>query len=93
MIYTDNTTTKSRINSSTLKSPANTPLGELTLVAAKFDTILEAQWIPSEANGLADALSRFDINKIANLCPHWQISFSLMLLQSPTCAQPQDPQW
>ena len=93
IIYTDNTSVKSEIDRSTLKGPANTPLRELFFVAAKFDIILEARWIPSEANGLADALSRFDAEKVANLCSHWQNPFLSMLLPNPTCGQLQDQQW
>lgn len=42
------------------------------LIAATHDILLEPRWIESKANGLADALSRFNEGAIANLCPHWQ---------------------
>ena len=37
------------------------------LLAAKYDLEIETQWIPTQDNSLADALSRFDFDKIANL--------------------------
>lgn len=43
--------------------------------------IIEARWIKSADNGLADALSRGNLVLIANLCPHWQAPLSPMLLQ------------
>src|ERR1700712_2930601 len=40
--------------------------------SAKHDVFITAHWIPGGTNCLADALSRQNIEQIANLCPHWQ---------------------
>ena len=61
----------------------NAPLRELLLLASKYDIVIEACWIRSEDNGLADALSRFDDRKVANLCPYWQSPFSSMIRPQP----------
>ena len=37
------------------------------LLAAKYDLEMETQSLPTKDNSLADALSRFDFNRIANL--------------------------
>jgi len=39
------------------------------LLAAEYDLELEAEWISTNANALADALSRFDYEKITDLAP------------------------
>jgi hypothetical protein len=45
-------------------------LRRLLLLAATFQVHdLQAVWVSSEDNALADALSRWDRNRIANLCP------------------------
>lgn len=47
------------------------------LLAANFDLEIEPRWIPTNENGLADALSRFDYDRITNLAPQ---------LVYPTCS-------
>jgi len=39
------------------------------LLATEYDLEIDARWIPTGDNMLADALSRFDYNRIANLAP------------------------
>lgn len=56
----------------TLRREANSPLRKILLLAAEHDIKTIPRWIPSQQNGLADALSRFDESTVANLCPHWQ---------------------
>lgn len=34
-------------------------------------------------NDLADALLKFDIRKIADICPYWQNQYNFMILQHP----------
>jgi hypothetical protein len=70
-VYTDNSTACTGLNKHTLSSPANAPLRNTLLRAAGSDIVIVPQWISGESNGLADALSRFDNEKVANLCPHW----------------------
>jgi hypothetical protein len=78
IIHTDSSTTQLGITKSTLKSPAqNEPLRKIFLCAAQNDIVLHAVHLPGEENGLADALSRNLTEKIANWCPHWQMSSHL----------------
>ena len=73
-IHTDNTTAQFGVLKQTLKSPAhNEPLRQLLLIAAELDIKVEAIRISSGDNGLADALSRNEVDKIADWCPHWQM--------------------
>jgi hypothetical protein len=51
------------------------------LQAAKYNIILTPAWVPGWENKLADAISRFDNNTIANWCPHWQAPYTSLLLQ------------
>lgn len=45
------------------------PLWSLLLQAARWDLVLIPRWIPTEENGLADALSRHEWKKTANFAP------------------------
>lgn len=83
VIHTDSSTACPGLLDFTLKGPANAPLREIFLIAAKRDMVIEPRWIEGKLNGLADALSRFDDNRIANLCPHWQNPVNLMTLRHP----------
>ena len=67
------------MKSSRLRGLANFPLRQVMLLAAKYDILQEPGWIKSEANGLADALSRFNSEVIADLCPYWQLPLATML--------------
>jgi hypothetical protein len=71
-VYSDNTTTQLGLVKQSVKSAANAPLGEVLLLAAQMDIKVEPRRVIGEDNGLADALSRFLQDKIANWCPHWQ---------------------
>lgn len=68
--YTDNTTAFSGLTNLTLRGPGNKPLRKILLLAAQNDIVIEARWIKSEDNGLADALSRGNSALIADLYPH-----------------------
>lgn len=87
-VFTDSTTAFSGLREFTLKSPPNAPLREIWLLAAKWDIVIEAHWIEGRRNGLADALSRFDKEKLIDLCPHWQNPSYTMTRQSPTYPPP-----
>jgi hypothetical protein len=76
-IYTDSTTWYRGLQKQTLNSSAFMPLRQTLLLAAQFDIVLVPIWIPGYSNILADALSRFDFGRIANICPHWQDFSSL----------------
>lgn len=79
-IYTDSTTAFNGLTRYTLRGEANSTLRKILLLAAEHDIKITPQWIPSHQNGLADALSRFNIQTVANLCPYWQAPWSSMLL-------------
>lgn len=83
IVFINSTTAYSGLKTTRLRGPSNIPLRKLMFLAAKYDILLEPRWIKSEANGLADALSRFDEEAIANLCSHWQNPLSSMLHLSP----------
>ncbi len=59
----------------TLKCPPNVPLREIWLLAAKSDIVIKAHWIEDKKNGLADVLSRFDEERLIDLCSHWRNPF------------------
>ena len=81
IVYTDNTTAFNGLTNLTLRGPGNKPLRKVLLLAAQNDIVIEARWIKSADNGLADALSRINLALITNLCPHWQAPLSSMLLR------------
>ena len=87
-VFTDSTTAFSGLREFTLKGPANAPLREIWLLAAQWDIVIEPHWIEGKRNGLADALSRFDEDKLIDLCPHWQNPSHTMTLQHPTYPPP-----
>lgn len=91
ILYTDSVTACSGLSDTTLKGPANAPLREIFLIAAKWDIVIEPLWIEGKTNGLADALSRFDKSKIADLCPNWQNPFNSMIRPPPIYPQPLVP--
>ncbi len=87
-VFTDSTTAHSELREFTLKGPPNAPLREIWLLAAKWDIVIKAHWIEGKKNGLADALSRFDEEKLIDLCSHWQNPSYTMTHQPPTYPPP-----
>jgi ribonuclease HI len=73
VLHTDSTTALNGLQNHVLHGPANVPLRRILLLAAAHDIYIDAHWLSSEDNGLADALSRSNFAAIANLCPHWQV--------------------
>jgi hypothetical protein len=73
VLHTDSTTALSGFRNFTLRGPANVPLRRILLLAAAHDIYIDAHWLSSEDNGLADALSRTNFAAVANFCPHWQV--------------------
>jgi hypothetical protein len=71
-INTDNEAVRFAIQNSSTKGAASVALRELFLIASQQDIKLVPAWLSSSDNALADALSRLDLNRIANLCPHIQ---------------------
>jgi len=68
-IHCDNWTIVSAINSRTIRGPAIDILQALFLVAALDNIEIQATWLSSRDNWIADALSRFEFTKIANIFP------------------------
>jgi Reverse transcriptase (RNA-dependent DNA polymerase) len=66
-IKCDNIPVVAGINNRTIRGDAIDPLQSLLLLAAIHDIEVRATWIPTKENAIADALSRFDMNKLANL--------------------------
>ena len=55
-----------------IKGQAISPLQQIAMHIALHDVELHCLWIPTKENALADALSRWNIERIANLCPNLQ---------------------
>ena len=82
-VYTDSTTAFSGLQDFTLRGPPNAPLREILFLAAKWDIVIEPHWIEGKRNGLADALSRFDEDRLTVLRPFWQNPSHSMSRQPP----------
>lgn len=83
VVHTDSSTAFSGMQDSTLRGPANAPLRQVLLLAAKWDIVIEPRWVEDKRNGLADALSRFDDNKLTSLSLSWQNPFNSMTRPPP----------
>ena len=66
-IACDNTAVVDGITKRSIKGPAIRPLQTILLIAALFDIEILIFWIPSEENIVADAASRHNFRKLANL--------------------------
>ena len=74
-IACDNSSVVDAINKCSIKGPAIVPLQRIFLIAAVSDIQIFPFWVPSEENMVADAASRFDYMKLANL--RFQVSRDL----------------
>ena len=63
----DNTAVVNGINNRSIRGPSIRPLRTLLLIAAVLDIEIKAHWIPTKENIVADAASRHDFRKLANL--------------------------
>lgn len=72
VIHTDSSTAHTGLKKGFLHGPPNAPLKSLLILAAARDIHIVPHWLPSGENKLADALSRNNLEDIANICPHWQ---------------------
>lgn len=66
-IACDNSSVVDALNKHSIKGPSIVPLQRIFLIAAVYDIQIFPFWIPSEENMVADAASRFDYKKLANL--------------------------
>ncbi|KAJ5982416.1 hypothetical protein N7451_012516 [Penicillium sp. IBT 35674x] len=72
VIHTDSSTAHMGLKKGFLHGPPNAPLKSLLILGAARDIHIVPRWLPSRENTLADALSRNNLEDIANICPHWQ---------------------
>jgi len=63
----DNTVVVNAINKRSVKGETIRRVQTILLIAAVFDIEIMAFWVPSEENIVADAASRHDLKKLANL--------------------------
>ena len=73
LVFIDNTATFRGIKKGYLDSSVNDDLRRLLCLAVEYNITLEPYWLAGSSNQLADALSRFDFDSVANWCPHWQL--------------------
>jgi len=69
IIHTDNQVVAHGLTNETIRGAPMRVLRRCLLLAAEYDLDLEARWISTKDNALADALSCFDLNRIADLAP------------------------
>jgi hypothetical protein len=69
ILHIDNTAVVGGLAKHSIKGEAMNTLRRLLVKAAAFDLELVPRWIPTAENTLADALSRREWRKIADLCP------------------------
>lgn len=66
-VLCDNEAVVTGITKGTIRGAAIQPLQSLLLIAALQDIAVRVTWISTKANAIADSLSRFDMEKFANL--------------------------
>jgi len=69
VMHIDNRAVAYAVENRTMRGASMTVLRRCLLLAAEHDLDLRTRWIPTQENTLADALSRFNYEKIANLAP------------------------
>jgi len=79
LMHIDNRAVMYELENLTIRGNSMDVLRRCLLLAAYFDLEIEPRWIPTNENGLADALSRFDYNRITNLPVAPQLVY-------PTCS-------
>lgn len=77
VMHIDNRAVVYGLQNLTMRGGSMDVLRRCLLLATNNDLEIEPRWIPTSENALADALSRFDYDRIANLAPQ---------LVQPTCS-------
>ena len=67
ILHVDNRAVAHSLKNQTLRGAPMDVLRRCLLLAAEYDLDLEARWIPTRVKAIADALSRFDYDRIANV--------------------------
>jgi len=73
-IHTDNIVAYSGIQNDIVKGPRNRSLQEILISLITNNITMTTIWVSSANNGLANALSRFNCEKLLLLCPKWQMN-------------------
>lgn len=81
IMHIDNRAVVHGLENQTIWGSSMDVLRRCLLLATDHDLEIEARWIPTNANTLADALSRFDYEKITNLAP--QLTHPTSSLRDP----------
>jgi hypothetical protein len=81
----DNIVMVDALNNHSINGASLQPLQSILLVATVYDTAIQVFWIPSEENKVADAASRFDYKRLADL--GLQISHCQLHLKASTLRQ------
>jgi len=76
VMHIDNKAVVHGLKNRTIRGGSMHVLRRCLLLATEYDLELEAQWVSTKENTLADALSRLEYNRIADLAPQ---------LLPPTC--------
>ena len=79
VLFCDNRAVVSGLRRRTSRGRLMAILQKTLLLAACYDIEIEPHWIPSGANCLADALSRFEANKLKLLPPQLRIPQQTLL--------------
>jgi ribonuclease HI len=69
-LHCDNEGVVAALAKGSIKGQAISPLRQIAMHIVVHDIKLHCLWIPTKENPLADALSQWDTEKIANLCPN-----------------------
>ena len=72
IIMCDNAVVVNAINARSVRGQTIDPLQLLFLTAALYDIEIASNWLSSEDNWVADALSRFEFEKITDMFPQFQ---------------------
>jgi len=78
VMHTDNRAGSYGLANRTIRGASMKVLRRSLRLAADYDLELKSQWISTKDNALADALSRFDHNRVADLAP--QLSYPACIL-------------
>jgi len=76
-IHVDNKAVAHEVSNSTIRGGSMNDWCRCLLLASEYDFDLEARWVSTRDNALADALSRLEYKRIADLAPQ---------LLHPTCS-------
>jgi len=69
IMHIDNRAVAYAIENRTIRGASMNVLRRCLLLAAEYDLEISTQWIPTKDNMLADALSHFDFDRVANIAP------------------------